>query len=335
MLYLAFGAWCLWFLSRLAPGVPALMLYLYLSPPVLWLCPLLFAAVLSLWRSLRWPVWLGLIAGLLTTLIWCEFSFGVPEPADSAVRIVSVNAKSWSIDPTVVVDSIERLEPDVIFFQELWSPRHLKEVERALPHYNVRGDSTFFAGTAIATRWEIDNCELPPPDNSAAVIAQIGTKRVLLLSMQGRKSHYLTPDGLSETMSKQQAQMEGMRQFLDGVGLPVLIGVDLNAPGHAPLTGFLGGRLEDGFAVAGTGFGYTFPALGPVYRLDRIYYSLELGRGVDCRTFLFGSDHKGVCLDLSLEPDFQPSHNRSVSDELFGRSVERAVRGRERIRNDG
>src|SRR5690606_39746135 len=55
-----------------------------------------------------------------------------------------------------------------------------------------------------------------------------------------------------------------------------IVAGDLNLPSPSPLLRRSLGFLQDGFAAAGRGFGYTFPTKRPFLRLDRVMVSEDL-----------------------------------------------------------
>lgn len=84
---------------------------------------------------------------------------------------------------------------------------------------------------------------------------------------------------------------EGARQVLVG---------DLNAPPDAAELAPLWDSLTDSFAVAGSGDGLTYPAVGPTKRIDYVTVSPEIrtrhARVVDTAA----SDHRPVVADLAV-----------------------------------
>jgi endonuclease/exonuclease/phosphatase family metal-dependent hydrolase len=84
---------------------------------------------------------------------------------------------------------------------------------------------------------------------------------------------------------------------------PVIIAGDTNLPGLSwALSRWLGG-FSDGFAEAGRGFGYSYPAQRMVWmRIDRILAGSRF-RFLDVTTISPGvSNHLAVAADLELLP---------------------------------
>jgi endonuclease/exonuclease/phosphatase (EEP) superfamily protein YafD len=73
---------------------------------------------------------------------------------------------------------------------------------------------------------------------------------------------------------------------------------DFNLPPRGGLYRRLTAEHVDTFAVAGRGFGYTFPAALPLVRIDYILASPELGAR-SCRALrVAGSDHRAVLAEV-------------------------------------
>lgn len=287
-------------------------LYLYFGPVIVWAFVLIPVALLNLRSKNSWSRLLPLGTLTLTLLVFAEPSLRGSSPGSADLRVVSANVQSWSVDPLLTTAELLRTNPDLILFQELWDPLQLVKIQEAMPDYLVWGDSTYFAGTAIASRWPLESCQLPPPDHCAAAILQIGGERILLLTLQGQKESHLSPQGLTGTLKLQRKQLAEIRQFIESIGLPVIAAGDFNAPGHAPLTQFFTSRFKDSFKEAGLGYGLTFPAALPILRLDRVLYSGELGRAIECRSLHVGTDHRAVITDLELAGTYRAALQQRI-----------------------
>jgi endonuclease/exonuclease/phosphatase family metal-dependent hydrolase len=84
---------------------------------------------------------------------------------------------------------------------------------------------------------------------------------------------------------------------------PLIVGGDINEDPGGPMFGELSTRLQDCFAVAGTGAGLTSPAISPGRRLDAIFASSSLTvvscDVVDAPGVEAASDHRPVLAVLS------------------------------------
>jgi endonuclease/exonuclease/phosphatase family metal-dependent hydrolase len=83
-----------------------------------------------------------------------------------------------------------------------------------------------------------------------------------------------------------------------GPAAPIVVGGDLNEPPGGPVFGELAGRLQDCFAVAGTGSGLTSPSASPTRRLDAILADPSLSvvscQAIDVAAVTTASDHRPV-----------------------------------------
>ncbi|MBB6097829.1 endonuclease/exonuclease/phosphatase (EEP) superfamily protein YafD [Deinobacterium chartae] len=94
---------------------------------------------------------------------------------------------------------------------------------------------------------------------------------------------------------RRAAQVRALPGALESARGPALLLGDLNTPPRGLLYGALG-RLQDAFAVAGRGLGYTFPSRLPLMRTDDVW-SRGL-RASAVRTADAPSDHRAVVADL-------------------------------------
>lgn len=84
---------------------------------------------------------------------------------------------------------------------------------------------------------------------------------------------------------------------------PLIVGGDVNEEAGGPMFDVLSSRLQDCFAVAGSGTGLTSPAVSPTRRLDAIFASRSLSviscEAVDAPGVAAASDHRPVLAVLS------------------------------------
>jgi Endonuclease/Exonuclease/phosphatase family len=82
---------------------------------------------------------------------------------------------------------------------------------------------------------------------------------------------------------------------------PVLIAGDTNMPGLSWILASTLGEYRDAFAVAGRGFGYTYPATRPWMRIDRMLGDRRLVFH-RCQVLPdIASDHLAVLADVTLQ----------------------------------
>ncbi len=96
------------------------------------------------------------------------------------------------------------------------------------------------------------------------------------------------------------AQVESFSQRAARETVPVIIGGDTNLPSLSYVLHRYLSRYQDGFSVAGSGFGYTFPTTRPWMRMriDRVLASPELRFARFDVGTSHASDHFCVVADL-------------------------------------
>jgi vancomycin resistance protein VanJ len=253
--------------------------------------------------------------------------FAPGEPGRPVVRLLSYNVAATD-DPAEVVEAIRSAAPDVVVIQE--HTRSLEEaLGTALPGFARHSEGQF----AIASRYPIEDVYLPPtleipglrPRSARFVRYRLKTP---LGPVHVYNVHPVSPrngleeargDGLLHSLKQGRlGDSEGIRRMMDNSVLrqrqvetfaadaarsphPVVIAGDTNLPdGSFILRRALGG-FSDGFARAGRGFGYTYPADRPWMRIDRI---LTDGRLAIDRFRVLprqGSDHRAVVAELRLK----------------------------------
>lgn len=106
---------------------------------------------------------------------------------------------------------------------------------------------------------------------------------------------------LEYNVQLRRLQVEGVSRLARAEPGPVILAGDFNLPYLSQVFHSNLGVFQDGFRVAGAGFGYTFPARFPWMRLDRVLASYQLrivDFDVDCAGL---SDHHCVVAELRLE----------------------------------
>jgi endonuclease/exonuclease/phosphatase family metal-dependent hydrolase len=100
-----------------------------------------------------------------------------------------------------------------------------------------------------------------------------------------------------------RTNLDELTTFLRSIDLPSVIGCDLNESIRSPVASALASTYQDGFAVAGTGRGETYPTSDPSTRQDYVFVDPDLpivaahvpsGRDVDA-----ASHHRPVVVDLA------------------------------------
>ena len=286
--------------------------WLILFPPSLLLPWILLAVGLS-WKTRRSGLALTLfaLALLLGPIMGFHVSKQAPRSASGLrLRVVSLNAASWDVDLVNLGRRTAELRPNILILQEMWWLKHLKSFRIGLPGMLFRGDGTGKRGVVVGSEYPISEVPLPPPDRTVGHIVDVSGQRVLVLSVHGKKSSsgYANPVASSALQEKQAQEIV---DYIQAVGLPVILGGDFNGTPQAPLGNVLSRHLEDAFSQAGMGYGYTFPSRCPLVRLDRVMLTPGLAEVESFSLVDVGSDHLALVVDLRLESS-RDSGNNSV-----------------------
>lgn len=237
--------------------------------------------------------------------IWpFRYNFGNVEK--SGIGVVTVNFDGYDINIAEAAKRLNALQPDFICFQELWARHQLSELRGHLPgyefiHHSVEDSEAHFFnyGTFIATRLDWKVKRVDSPASTVGVMANKEDKALLVFSLHGRKVHGYGPTAVLTTAEWQFSQMRELEAVYGDKQLPVLVGGDFNAPASGP--GFKVTSLRHAFDQAGRGFGGTYPASAPFFRIDHILASEKVDFQ-SLETFDAGSDHLGLLARFGLSP---------------------------------
>jgi vancomycin resistance protein VanJ len=279
---------------------------------------------LKLYRQL----WTQVAAALL--LMFPLMGFVLPRPTlrkpdAPVVRLLSYNVDSGNLGYAGVVEEVERAAPDIVFLQEVGG--NLDDLVRPLKEryptvvvtgqlalathyalvietdpdkiaYNGRARSPRFARYLIDTpigRIAFYNVHPISPRSGLYALRSGGLRHKIL------SGHWLTEFDSSVLMADtglRAAQIHDAAEAAAQETLPVVIAGDTNLPGLSRVLNESFSGYQDGFASAGHGFGYTFPAGKAWMRIDRVYASealrfvgFDVGRSS-------ASDHYCVVADL-------------------------------------
>jgi endonuclease/exonuclease/phosphatase family metal-dependent hydrolase len=264
-------------------------------------------------------------------LLFPIMGFELPLPtfrADDkqALTIVSCNVNSIrSGDPTVA-EGVLSLRADIVLMQELFyvSPEFHARLESVYRSVEV---STQFL---IATRFPIASRHDPPRipyegrHRSPRVMGyalQTEFGRLAVVNMhpvsprdafqqvrgEGLRKEFLSgrlitgarSAAFRENAGLRALQVETAAHMAESADSPVIIAGDTNLTSLSPVLYDNFGSYQDGFAQAGSGFGYTFPADRAWMRIDRIMASKHF-RFVDFAVVDHAvSDH--LCVRAELE----------------------------------
>jgi len=282
--------------------------------------PLAARALVPLARERKRRVVLAAQAAIAIALVLVvsgpHVSFARPA-ANAKVRVFSYNVWfAWR-----GVDAIDRevaaANADVLVFQAMRRQVAQRLRERFGPTWSYHGDDEFF----VASRYPIvatgDHVRYRDAFRQYTLDTPLGTidllnihpysPRSAINELRAEPRRILTGGSSEEAVGEVEANTDKRQEQIAAISAaaaaathPLVIAGDSNLPEHSALYRQYFARWQDGFASAGTGFGYTFPAnkLLPWMRIDRILAGPELrfasftvgGRG--------GSDHCPVWADL-------------------------------------
>jgi endonuclease/exonuclease/phosphatase family metal-dependent hydrolase len=306
---------------------------LYL-PPWGFALPLPLVLFASWRWGTRRGTWLQLVSVALVLFPLCglvpRWPTTPPEAAASAtaddtlaeaepLRVFSQNIALGRIDLQLTFEEIARARPNVVVLQEARGA----VVQRLLAHFqkwHTHAHDQFF----LASRFPITATRIPLKlpargvERSARFVQH--TLATPLGPVELLNVHPISPrDGLDElrgegfahelqkgrlfdrrgpALIRQNAELRDQQIAAVAAAAPtdrpVVIAGDTNLPHQSRLLRVHLARFQDGFAVAGGGFGYTFPAHHPWLRIDRILASDDLRFASFVTGTAQGSDHLSV-----------------------------------------
>ncbi len=300
---------------------------LSLVVPPLWTLNLLGVFYLVRTNRLRQAL---LPAALLLFSLFCfgpyyrvsDTSAGQETPALVVASFNTGNHRGWAgaagdPDPAVFSGSLERLDADIVCFQEL----NRSEAYR-VPGYPYRHFSTNNPGKstqAIFSRYPITgsgSIDFPDSSNNAIyadLVVGTDTIRVYNVHLQSYRigsRRFLYRDYGSRFLSRFAAvaarhaqQAERVKTHQLASGRPALICGDFNATAFSHAYRILSGGMSDSFGEKGTGFGASYHLKGIPFRIDYILSGPAfevIGHQVpDIRL----SDHRPVRAELRLQQE--------------------------------
>jgi endonuclease/exonuclease/phosphatase family metal-dependent hydrolase len=290
--------------------------------------PLFVIALLAL--RLRRLLWSQLIAALIVLFPLMGLVLpsigGAASGAQPTLRVLTYNANFLYGGDEAVARQVLEFAPDVAVFQQIFSD-HIIPLLRSR-YREFRSDGDFL----IASRFPLRSTSIPQKVDyhgerrgahfiqyvldtnlGPIVLYSVHPTSPLYQIMAARNGGFrrLIRSGelFSATARPDIAHDTGLRalQLRAAVTrakletLPVIIAGDTNLPTLSAPLAYLS-AFQDGFAVAGAGFGYTFPSNHAWMRIDRIFASdalrfrrFEVGKSL-------ASDHLCVMAELELRP---------------------------------
>ncbi|MEW6278696.1 MAG: endonuclease/exonuclease/phosphatase family protein [Candidatus Eremiobacterota bacterium] len=285
--------------------LPILARYL---PPLTW--GLMLALLLALFRLTRTPILV--LPTLVCLALWLAVSgFQLRPSRPGSLRVMTWNIHAGLAGPERIGAFLAASGCDLILLQEARRPARggpdpVPALRAALPCHDIARSGEL----VILSRFPIRAVgELPP-------VAEYRPGLMASLEVHGRTVqvidlHYVTGDPgkvlgpgasrrqrLMRTVQVRAEQTDLLVQLL-GEG-PTLLAGDFNCPPRSYTHRELSSRLRDAFSEAGLGFGLSYPARTPLWRIDHLFWSRHF-RVRSCRVVDTGlSDHRAVIAEADL-----------------------------------
>jgi len=221
------------------------------------------------------------------------------------ITVMTANILYRHPDPARIVEQIEANRPDIVFFQEYDARAHaiLEPLLAGAYPYRVHAAHEHAPEEAVFSRIPLSGVRQALVEKgilNLVAVADVNGTPVTLQSV-----HLRAPMGLGH-FAVHRAGVAWFKGWLPTVEGPLILAGDFNSVAHSQ-TGamFRGEGLHDAFASAGSGLGWTWPAITvlrhlPGFRIDRVLYR----GGIRCeRAWVgpaHGSDHRPVYAELVI-----------------------------------
>jgi endonuclease/exonuclease/phosphatase (EEP) superfamily protein YafD len=298
-----------------------ILLYLPRAPLALPLAALVPAALRRDRRR-----WLAVHAAaalvLVFPLLGLRLGWPRPAPGSPSLRLMTFNVWFGWREPERIVPAIARERPDVVLIQG--SNEAVEARLRAgFPGWHVHGTGDL----VLVSRFPVGEIvETPPAAGSHGLVTSVrytletplgalslvgvhpfsARNAIVAVATEWRRilREGISADAVREVIrnrDQRAAQVGALVAVAAQAPGPVVIAGDTNLPGLDPLLDDALGGFRDGFAQAGAGFGYTFPAhrAWPWMRIDRVLTGPGL-RVTAIHVGDFGiSDHAPVIAEIA------------------------------------
>ncbi len=257
-----------------------------------------FLALVLLMALIRFSA-LSAIGFLVPAVVWATmFGAALLPTADEPtpdLKVATQNVGARLPQPTATARNIIEADPDILTVQELESLSGKiihKELDSAFPHSRVVDTVGVWSKWPISAPEEVDLGLQWPRAFASTIATDHGDIRFYAVHMPSvRPGHEAMRNAamrrLATTVSSDPADH-------------VIVAGDLNTASTDRKFSTLVPPLQDSRAEARGGFGFTWPAVFPVTRLDHVLYrgfdatsDEVLGRGT--------SDHRGVIAGLDFK----------------------------------
>ena len=233
------------------------------------------------------PIWL-LTVLMLEDRGVVRWQGSTSPPGPRELLLVSANLEGYSFLTDPPVFSPGGAVPDIYLLQEERWMKDLVAASKAGGGKGTTDEYFIFAGryTAIVVQGIIEERRQLRHARSIMVKAKLkkgltvfllnihiqpAETDIRLWSPGTHRSHHYHVLSRNAELAMTLAEFESFRDEFGKGDEPVLIGGDFNIPAHDPAFSLFSPRYQDCFLKAGRGGGNTFPAVIPVYRLDRLF----------------------------------------------------------------
>ena len=233
-----------------------------------------------------------------------------PMPAEHGpVTVMTYNIhQAFGIDNKLdlqeIVDTIRRADPDIIGLQEADAGRvpslsvdQVLWLSRKLNMYSAYGPSwgsTY--GVAVLSKY-------PIVEHQRYLLTSEEQQRACLetrIDVQGRNLSFFAVH-LGLNVEERERQLHELLAYTAEAPAPRVLVGDFNANPDSHEIGRVLGQFENGFALGGTGSGYTSPAEAPQETIDYVFVSPDI-HIVSAKVMpSLASDHLPVVADLEIE----------------------------------
>jgi endonuclease/exonuclease/phosphatase family metal-dependent hydrolase len=221
------------------------------------------------------------------------------------LRVMTYNVRSLRDDIEALADAVRSCAPDVLLVQE--APRFArwrsKRAELARRCGLVVATADRPGGLCVMTALRVDliktSFSLLPLTFGHHRRAIVGAT----LAFGGVQWRVLSVHMSTDPAERRRHLPALASALIVDETTPLIVGGDINEDPGGPMFGELAARLQDCFAVAGPGLGFTSPAVSPRRRLDAIFASSSLNvvscGVVEAAGIESASDHRPVLAVLS------------------------------------
>lgn len=244
------------------------------------------------------------VLSLATLLLSASIaSWEVNLPSAGQFRVVTSNVGTWSADVDRAAEVLNGLQPDVLLLQEVWSFEHAQAVARHFPGWAwARPEEGM--DLLILSRFPLRDVRKIEGESLELLTARAELPGfVLQLSNVHLRNAFNSGElpSLASAWRLHKSQVQKLQEHLRRLERPAVLAGDFNAPDRSPQLHPVPAGFVDAFDAAGLGWGNTFPAWLPLWRIDYVLYSNGL-KATAARTLnVDACDHRAVVVDFKSE----------------------------------